>query len=114
MIRIEEIAKTETARLARRAVELGKDDAFALCWAGFSLASVVGELDHGATLIDRALHFNPNLARAWNLSGWIRLWRGEHEVAIEHQARAMRLSPLDLRSCDADGHGLRTFLRRTL
>src|SRR5262249_26218637 len=28
-------------------------------------------------------------------SGWIRTYRGEMEPAIEHQVRAMRLSPLD-------------------
>jgi len=86
----------ETARLARRAVELGKDDAFALCWAGFSLAYVVGELDDGAAFMDRALALNTNLALAWSHSGWVRIWLGEPEIAIEHLARAMRLSPLDL------------------
>jgi tetratricopeptide (TPR) repeat protein len=29
------------------------------------------------------------------LSGWVRVWLDEPEVAIEHLARAMRLSPLD-------------------
>jgi tetratricopeptide (TPR) repeat protein len=38
---------------------------------------------------------NPNLATAWLLSGWIRGFLGEPEVAIEHLERAMRLSPLD-------------------
>jgi len=28
-------------------------------------------------------------------SGWTRVWLGDHEVAIEHVARAMRLSPHD-------------------
>jgi adenylate cyclase len=91
----EERETAETARLARRAVELGKDDAFALCWAGYSLAYVVGELDYGVILIDRALQFNPNLARAWGLSGWVRIYAGQPEIAIGHLARAMRLSPLD-------------------
>ena len=63
----------------------------ALCWAGYSLAYVVGELQEGAGLIDRALVLNPNLARAWNLSGWVRIYLGQSEVAIEHLARAMRL-----------------------
>jgi TolB-like protein/Tfp pilus assembly protein PilF len=87
--------RRETARLAREAVRLGKDDAFSLSWAGFSLAMVVGELNEGAELIDRALAFNPNLAQSWNLSGWVRLWLNQPELAIEHLARAMRLSPLD-------------------
>jgi TolB-like protein/tetratricopeptide (TPR) repeat protein len=104
-----EQAIAQTARLARRAVELGKDDAFALCWAGYSLAYVVRELDDGAAFIDRALALNPNLARAWNHSGWVRIWLGEPEIAVDHLARAMRLSPLDpgfhrMQSATASAH----------
>jgi TolB-like protein/DNA-binding SARP family transcriptional activator/Tfp pilus assembly protein PilF len=91
--REEEIAETE--RLARRAIELDTDDAVALSYGGFALAYVVGELDAGMAFIDRALLLNPNLATAWIVSGWVRVWRGEPEVAIEHLARATRLSPLD-------------------
>jgi adenylate cyclase len=87
--------KADTARIARRAIELGKDDAVALTFGGFSLAYVVGDLDDGAAMIDQALALNPNLAAAWSYSGWIRTYRGEMEPAIEHQVRAMRLSPLD-------------------
>jgi TolB-like protein len=86
---------TEGARLAWRAVELGKDDAVALARAGHALALLVGDLDSGAAFIDRAVALDPNFARAWYASGWVRVYRGEPEVAIEHQARAMRLSPLD-------------------
>jgi adenylate cyclase len=85
----------ETARLARRAVELGRDDAAALTAGGFALAYVVGDLDDGVAFIDRALTLNPNLAAAWRYSGWARIWLGEPDLAIEHLARAMRLSPLD-------------------
>jgi adenylate cyclase len=87
--------RRETARLAREAVRLGKDDAFSLSWAGYSLAFVVGELKEGAALIDRALVLNPNLARSWNLSGWVRIFLNQPDIAIDHLARAMRLSPLD-------------------
>jgi TolB-like protein len=85
----------ETARLARRAAELGWDDAVALAWGGFALAYVVHDVEVGAALIDRALQLNPNLAEAWHFSGWVRIYLGEPEVAIEHLAHAMRLSPLD-------------------
>ena len=91
--RVQEIAETE--RLARRAGELGKDDAVALCRAGFSLGHVVGDFQGGSLFIDRALVLNPNLATAWLLSGWIRAFLGESDVAIERLTRAMRLSPLD-------------------
>ncbi|MGB7855530.1 MAG: adenylate/guanylate cyclase domain-containing protein [Pseudolabrys sp.] len=85
----------ETARLARRAAELGWDDAVALAWGGFALAYVVHDVEVAAALIDRALQLNPNLAEAWHFSGWVRIYLGEPEAAIEHLAHAMRLSPLD-------------------
>jgi tetratricopeptide (TPR) repeat protein len=85
----------EAARLARRAVELGTDDATALARGGHAIAFVAGDLDSGVVFLDRALVLNPNLAPAWTLSGWLRAYRGEPDVAIEHHAHAMRLSPLD-------------------
>jgi TolB-like protein len=84
----------ETARLARNAARLGQDDAAALYMAGFALARVVGELDAGAALIDRALLLNPNLASAWHYSGVTRCFLGEPDIAINHFARAIRLNPL--------------------
>ena len=91
--RAHEIAETE--RLAAKAAELGKDDPVALCTAGIALAFVVGARDDGAALIDRSLALNPNWAWAWLFSGWAKVWAGEPEVATEHFARAMRLSPHD-------------------
>ena len=90
---IEEIA--EGTRLARRAVELGNDDAAALARGGHALAHLVADVDSGIPYVDRALMLNPNLATAWWLSGWLRAYRGEPDVAVEHLAHAMRLSPLD-------------------
>lgn len=81
--------------LARRAEELGKDDAVALATAGLALAFDVDEVDDGVALIDRSLALNPNLAWAWNFSAYARISLGEPEVAIEHASQAMRLSPQD-------------------
>jgi TolB-like protein/Tfp pilus assembly protein PilF len=85
----------EAARLARRAVELGQDDAVALCTAGYALADVVNELEDGDNLIDRALTLNPNLAMAWIFSGWVKISLGSPELAIERLTHAMRLNPQD-------------------
>jgi TolB-like protein len=85
----------ETRALAQQAVRHGKDDATALSFAGFALAFVAGDLDDGADLIDQALKLNPNLAQAWYLGGWTKLYLGEPDAAIERQARALRLSPVD-------------------
>jgi TolB-like protein/class 3 adenylate cyclase/tetratricopeptide (TPR) repeat protein len=89
----QEIAETE--RLARRAAQLAKEDAVALYTAGFSLARIVGYLDDGAALIDRALTLDPNSAAAWHLSGWVHIYLGKPEIAVDRMARAMRLNPLD-------------------
>jgi len=85
----------EGARLARRAVELGRDDAVALARGGHAFAHFTGDLDAGIAMHDRAVMLNPNLAAAWFLGGFLRIWHGESDAAIEHFARAMRLSPLD-------------------
>ena len=85
----------EGARLARRAVELGRDDAVALTRSGHALAHLAGDIDGGIALLDRAVVLNPNLAAAWFLGGFLRIWHGETDSAIEHFGRAMRLSPLD-------------------
>lgn len=85
----------ETRRLAQRAAELGQNDAVALCFGGFALARVGGDLDGGAAYIERAIALNPNLASAWNFSGFVKALLGQPEVAIEHIAKAIRFNPLD-------------------
>ena len=89
------VERAEGERLARRASVLAKDDAVALCSAGFALAMLADETENGAELIDRALAIDPNMARGWHYSGLVRLWLGQPELALEHNSRAIRLSPLD-------------------
>lgn len=91
--RAEEIA--EGGRLARLAVELGRNDAVALTRGGHALGHLTGDLDGGIALIDRARLLNPNFAPAWFLGGVLRVFRGERESAIEDLTHAVRLSPLD-------------------
>jgi adenylate cyclase len=45
------------------------------------------------TLVDRALVLNPNFARGWHISGTLRLWAGQPDIAIEHVEASLRLSP---------------------
>jgi TolB-like protein len=91
--RVQESA--EAVRMARKAVHLGGDDPVALYTGGYALAFVAHEFDDAAAFMDRGLAINPNLARAWMFSAWLRVWRGEPDLALEHSAHAMRLSPLD-------------------
>jgi TolB-like protein/Tfp pilus assembly protein PilF len=94
MVKVDEEVE-ETERLSRIAAALGKDDAAALCASGYALALVNGAVKEGSDLIDRALSLNPNLAWAWLFSGWVQVWLGHSQIAIEQIARAMRLSPQD-------------------
>lgn len=86
---------TEGARLARLAVELGRDDAVALTRGGHALGHLTGDLDGAIALLDRARLLNTNLAPAWYLGGILRALRGETQTAIDNLKHATRLSPLD-------------------
>ena len=85
----------EGMRLARLAVELGRDDARVLARAGSAIANLSGDLGTGISLLDRAKMLNPNLAAAWFINGFLRTWNGDCDSAIAHFTQAMRLSPLD-------------------
>ena len=91
--RAQEIA--EAARLARRAGDLGTDNAVALSGGGYALVFVVHDIDGGAAYIDRALTLNPNLTWALHSSGWTKAFLGEPDAAIVQLTHAMSLSPLD-------------------
>ena len=85
----------EATRLAWKAVHLGADDPMALCTGGYALAFIAHEFDDAAAFMERGLAVNPNLATAWMFSAWLRVWRGEPDLTLEHVAHAVRLSPLD-------------------
>jgi TolB-like protein len=93
--RAEEIA--EATRLARKAIERGRDDAVALSYGGYALGYVAGELENCEACIDSALVLNPNLAAAWGYSSWAKICLGMPDDAIARAGRAIRLSPLDSR-----------------
>jgi tetratricopeptide (TPR) repeat protein len=87
--------RAEAMRLARRAIELGKDDAVALYTAAHVLAYVVYDFGAASSAAERAVTLNPNLAYAWNSRGWVRVMVGDPDTAIEYFTRTMRLSPID-------------------
>jgi TolB-like protein/Tfp pilus assembly protein PilF len=92
---LEAVDVAEAERLARRAADLGRNDATALCTAGLTLGFVVGDARSGMALTERALAINPNLAWAWYSGSWLKIWLAQPEAAIEHAGRAMQLSPQD-------------------
>src|SRR5260370_17853960 len=87
--------KTELIALAQHAVELDKDDAIVLTYAGYALALVAHEIETGASLMERATDANPNLAIAWTYRGYVNVHLGNPNDAIEYFKKALRLSPLD-------------------
>jgi hypothetical protein len=78
----------EASRLARKAVSLGKDDAVALSRGGFTLVYVAHDLDAGSVFIDGALALNPNPAFAWLAIGYLKVWLGEPDAALQYLAHA--------------------------
>jgi len=85
----------EACRLARQALEAGRDDAETIWQAAWTLFVLAGEAAMAAAALDRALTLNPNAAHAWTARGNIHAVRNQPEAAIEAIERARRLSPFD-------------------
>jgi tetratricopeptide (TPR) repeat protein len=81
------------ADFGRRAVEVAGDDPGILVNAAFALAYFGEDIGAMMAFVDRALSLNPSFARGWHLSGVLRLWAGQPNMAIEHLVTALRLSP---------------------
>jgi TolB-like protein/class 3 adenylate cyclase len=76
-----------------RALEVARNDPGVLADAAYALACFGEDINAMIVLVDRALAFNPSYARGWHNSGFLRLWAGQTDLAIEHAGRALRLSP---------------------
>jgi tetratricopeptide (TPR) repeat protein len=99
--------------LARRAVRAAPDDPEALGVAALTFGYFSSEdIDAAKTVVDRSVALSPSRAHSWLVSGWIRLWAGEPEVAIEHLNTSLRLNPRGLRSMHTLGVGAAYFLSR--
>jgi tetratricopeptide (TPR) repeat protein len=85
----------EAGELAERAIVLDPFDARGLAIAGHVRAFLHRRLREAATLHERALSLNPNLAMAWALSAITYAYLGEPEEAERRNNRYKRLSPLD-------------------
>jgi adenylate cyclase len=81
------------ADFARRALEVAGDDPGVLANAAYALASFGEDIGAMMALVDRALALNPNFAHGWFISGILRVWAGQPDIAIDHAEAALRLSP---------------------
>jgi TolB-like protein/class 3 adenylate cyclase len=88
-----EANKRNAAAFARRALVVAGDDPSILANAAYALAYIGEDLGAMMALIDRVLALNPSFARGWYISGWLRLWAGQPDIAIEHAEKSLRLSP---------------------
>jgi TolB-like protein/class 3 adenylate cyclase len=83
----------EAVDLARQALQVAGDDPGILANSAFVLANFGEDIGAMMALVDRALTLTPSFSRGWFLSGVLRLWAGQHDLAIEHAETAVRLSP---------------------
>jgi TolB-like protein len=79
--------------LARQALYVGENDPGVLANAAQVLAQFGEDIGAMIGLVDRALALNPSFARGWLMSGLLRVWAGQPDLAIEHVETALRLSP---------------------
>src|SRR5271170_1936005 len=75
---------------ARRALEVAGDDPAILANAAFALAFFGEDVGAMMALVERALALNPNFARGWHISGDVRVWAGQPDIAIEHEEVSLR------------------------
>jgi adenylate cyclase len=78
---------------AQQALEAAGDDPDVLANAAFALSFLGEDIATQIALIDKALALNPSFARGWFLSGPLRVWAGQPDLAIEHIEKSLRLNP---------------------
>jgi adenylate cyclase len=78
---------------AKRALRAAGDDPGTLANSAMVLANFGEDIGAMIALVDRAIALNPSFARGWHISGMLRSWAGESDLAIEHAETALRLSP---------------------
>ena len=88
-----EKVRRRAIELAREALQVGENDPRVVVNAAFVLARFGENIGAMLGLVDRALAFNPSFARGWFVSGLLRLFAGQFDLAIEHAERSLRLSP---------------------
>jgi TolB-like protein len=88
-----ETSRRKGIDLARLALEAGENDPRILANAANVLALFGEDIGAMIGLVDRALALNPSYARGWFVSGILRVFAGQSDLAIEHVETSLRLSP---------------------
>jgi TolB-like protein len=100
--------------LAQRALRGAGDDPNTLGRAAHALGYSGGDLDAATALVDRCVELNPSYASGWINSGWLRLWAGHPDLAIQHLETGLRLNPRDRQHGAVMGIGVGHFFARRL
>lgn len=87
--------REEGLRLAREAAAGDRDDATVQALAARALVWLGYDRVRGLAAAQRALALNPNSSVVLGSAGWLCNYVGDPAGALEHLARAARLSPLD-------------------
>jgi TolB-like protein/class 3 adenylate cyclase len=83
------------AERARSALAAQSTDPMVLGMAAGVLAYFGEDIGTCIELINEALRECPGAANLWRWGGWINVFAGETDIAIEHFEKALRLSPRD-------------------
>ena len=78
--------------LAHRALQFADDDPGVIGRVAFVVGRFGDDIDGAIALIDRSLQLNPGYAGGWHISGWLRLFAGLPDLALEHFSTSTRLS----------------------
>ena len=95
-----EATRQKAISLARHALRNAGDDAETISRAAYVLAYYGEGIDTLTALMDRSLRITPSFADGWHWSGWLRMWAGSPDVAIDHFERSLRLDPRDPKGRD--------------
>ena len=109
-----ELHRRRAVDLAQRALRGAGDDPNTLGRAAHALGYSGGDLGAATALVDRCLELNPSYASGWINSGWLRLWAGQPDLAIEHLETGLRLNPRDRHHGAVMGIGVGHFFARRL
>jgi tetratricopeptide (TPR) repeat protein len=107
-----ETSRRKAIELARQALEVGENDPRILADAAQVLAMFGEDIGAMIGLVDRALALNPGDARGWFVSGLLRVFAGQHDVAIEHVETSLRLSPREAMGAPVSLMGLACLFKR--
>jgi TolB-like protein/class 3 adenylate cyclase len=107
-----EMSRRRAGDLARQALQATDNDPSILANSALALAYIGEDIAATIGLVDRALALNPSYARGWFVSGILRIWASQPDLAIEHVETSLRLSPRERMGPRLATMGIAFFFKR--